>query len=224
MTMIDPKLPDITGRGRWPAPVTTPQALAWGSGGLWISSRDERRLVCVDPQTFAVRADTPTPGIAWAAVPVGDMLYLTLGEREADDRYIRRYRPGAGFDEAYRIAQPELTGSYLSHDGGHLYLSQWYEHRVLRLAADGSIVRRIDIGAEICGHVFVGGLLYVLRGTEQEDESWTVARLDPRKEKPPVEDLARVPFPCRSLAFDGQHFWTNHRAANATVCFDLPAS
>ena len=222
--MIDPKPRDITGRGRWLSPVATPQALAWASDGLWISSRDERRLVCVDPQTFAVREDAPTPGIAWAAVPVGDMLYLTLGEGEADDRYIRRYRPEVGFDESYRIAQPELTGSYLSYDGGHLYLSQWYKHRVLQLDADGGIVRSIDIGAEICGHVFAGGLLYVLRGTEQNGESWTVARLDPKEENPPVEDLARVPFACRSLAFDGQHFWTNHRAANATVRFDLPAS
>ena len=222
--MMDPKLRSITERNRRPSPVSTPQALAWSKGGLWISSRDERRMVCVDPQTFAVREDAPTPGIAWAAVPVGDELYLTLGEGEADDRYIRRYRPGAGFDGTYRIAQPELTGSYLSHDGEHLYLSQWYKQRVLQLDADGKIVRSIDIGAEICGHVFAGGLLYVLRGTEQGGESWWMARLDPKEEKPLVEDLARVPFACRSLAFDGAHFWANHRAANATVCFDLPTS
>ncbi len=220
--MIEPTLRDITGRGRWPSPVSSPQALAWGKEGLWISSRDERRLVCVDPQTFAVREEVPTPGIAWAAVSVGDVLYLTLGEGEEDNRYTRRFVPGIGFDESCRVPQPEFTGSYLSHDGGHLYLSQWYKHRVLQLDADGNIVRSIDIGAEISGHVFVDGLLYVLRGTEQDGENWRVARLDPKEDEPRVEDLARVPFQCRSLAFDGQHFRSNFRAANATVCFDLP--
>ena len=73
--------------------------------------------------------------------------------------------------------------------------------------------------AEICGHVFVDGLIYVLRGTEQGNEDWRIARLDPRKETPEIEDLARVPFPCRSLAFDGENFWTNHRAANEIISF-----
>ena len=217
-------LPSITELRRRPAPFSTPQALAWSKDGLWISSRDEKRLACVDPETWAVSEDVPTPGVAWGAVAVGDDLYVTLGEGSADDRYTRRYQPGAGFDEGYRIAQPDFTGSYLSHDGEHLYLSQWYKHRVLQLDADGGIVRTIDVGAEICGHTFVGGLLYVLRGTEQDGESWSVARLDPKEATPVIEDLAQVGFACRSLTFDGLHFWTNHRAANETVCFDLPMS
>jgi hypothetical protein len=39
---------------------------------------------------------------------------------------------------------------------------------------------------------------------------------------PKIEDLARVPFACRSLTFDGENFWTNHRAANEIVSFTLP--
>ncbi len=221
---MNAKLPVITERRRLPSPVSTPQALAWGKEGLWISSRDERRLVCVEPQTFTVREDTLTPGIAWAAVPVGEWLYLTLGEGEADDRYLRRYRPRVGFDEGYRVAVPEFTGSYLSHDGTHLYLSQWYKGLLLQLDPAGGILRSIDIGAEICGHVFVGPDLYVLRGTEREGEDWQVAKLDFRQENPVPEELARVPFACRSLCHDGAHFWTNHRSAHETVSFDLPAS
>ncbi len=34
------------------------------------------------------------------------------------------------------------------------------------------------------------------------------------------EDLARIPFAARSLAFDGSRFWTNHREANQIVAFD----
>ena len=91
-----------------------------------------------------------------------------------------------------------------------------------KLDADGNIIRKIDIGAEISGHVFIDDLIYVLRGTEQNGESWTIARLDPRQETPELEDIAIVPFACRSLTFDGEHFWTNHRAANEIISFALP--
>jgi hypothetical protein len=109
----------------------------------------------------------------------------------------------------------------LSYDGSHLYLSQWYKHRILRLDAGGNVERVIDIGLEICGHVFVDGLIYVLRGTEQGNEDWRIARLDPRDQIPAIEDLALVPFPCRSLAFDGENFWTNHRAAGEIISFAM---
>lgn len=217
-------LPAITELSRQPSPATTPQALAWHKGLLWISSRDARRLHGVDPQTWTVVEAAATPGVAWGAAAAGDCLYCVSGEGADDDRYLRRYEPGHGFDEAYRVAVPEFTGSYLSFDGDDLYLSQWYKHRVLRLDADGQILRAIDIGMEICGHTFADGWLYVLRGTEKDGEDWHVARLDPREESPRVEPLARVPFACRSLVFDGGRFWTNHRAANETVAFAWPSS
>lgn len=216
-------LPDIIEISRRFSPAVTPQALAWRDGTLWISSRDARRLHGVDPASWTVVEEAATPGIAWGGVARSDGLYFVSGEGAGDDRYLRRYMPGRGFDESYRVAVPELTGSYLSSDDGRLlYMSQWYKHRILRLDDAGNILRTIEVGAEICGHVFVDGRLYVLRGTEQDGESWHVARLDPREETPQVEELARVPFACRSLAFDGSRFWTNHRAANETVSFSLP--
>jgi hypothetical protein len=157
-----------------------------------------------------------------AGVSARQALYVTSGEDAADDRYLRRYEAGRGFDDSYRVPVPELTGSYLSFDGENLYLSQWYKHRLLQLDFAGGIQRTIAIGAEISGHVFVDGHLYVLRGTEEDGEHWHVARLDLREETPGIEELAHVPFACRSLAYDGSHFWTNHRAANETVSFALP--
>lgn len=221
---MNSNLADIVELRRLPSPTITPQALAWHEGTLWMSSRDAVRVYGVNAQTWAVVEENPAPGIPWAAVSSPGALYFTTGEGAEDDRYLRRYFPGQGFDESYSVALPELTGSYLSFDGQHFYLSQWYKHRVLRLGPDGSILRTIGIGAEICGHVFVGDWLYVLRGTEQDGERWKLARLDLREETPVVEDLARVPFACRSLTFDGQCFWTNHRAANETVAFAMPNS
>ena len=199
-------LPAIIELRRLPAPARTPQALAWGEGVLWISSRDEPRVYGVDAERWTVVEEAATPGVLWGSVATPGAVHFTSGEGAADDRYLRRYRVGSGFDEAYRVALPEWTGSYLSHDGQNLFVSQWYKHRVLQLDAEGgNVVRTIPVGAEICGHAFVEGWqLYVLRGTEQDGESWHLARLDPREAEPAVEELAQVPFACRSLAHDGR--------------------
>ena len=217
----------IIEKRRLPSPAITPQALAWDGEALWMGSRDLRRIYKIDTEGWTVREEMAAPGIPWAAVATGDALRFTIGEGAEDDRYIRRFVPGTGFAEEDRFACPDFTGSYLSYGGDHLYLSQWYKHRILKLDSRGSILRVIEAGEEICGHTFVDGLIYVLRGSEQPDgpnrtgEYWHIARLDPREEAPKVEDLARVPFACRSLTFDGTNFWTNHRAANEIVSFVL---
>jgi hypothetical protein len=212
------ELPSIAERRRFPAPAVTPQALAWHGETLWIGSRDLRRIYKMDPKSWTVLEETDAPGIPWAAVSTGKDLWFTLGEGPEDDRYLWRYEPGKGFS-GERIPCPELTGSYLSYDGRNLYLSQWYKHRILKLDERGNITRVIEVGAEICGHVFVDGMIYVLRGTEQGEGDWGIARLDPRQETPQITELARVPFQCRSLAFDGRDFWTNHREADTVVSF-----
>jgi hypothetical protein len=173
----------------------------------------------MDPRRWKVVEEMEAPGIPWAMVSAGDALWFTLGEGAEDDRYLWRYEAGKGFSGNERIACPELTGSYLSFDGEHLYLSQWYKHRILKLDASGNLTREIAIGAEVSGHVFIDGLIYVLRGTEQNGGDWRLARLDPQETTPRVEELARVPFQCRSLTFDGEHLWTNHREADRIVCF-----
>ena len=213
--------PEINERRRLPSPAITPQALAWHSNALWMGSRDLCRIYAIDVNTWTVVQETEAPGIPWAAVSIGEILRFTIGEGPDDDRYLRSCAPVSGFN-GDRIACPEFTGSYLSFDGDHLYLSQWYKHRILKLDGRGNILRVINIGAEICGHAFLDGLIYVLRGEETPNEDWRIARFDPRKETPTVEDLARFPFPCRSLTFDGVNFWTNHRAANEIVSFTLP--
>lgn len=220
--MGDLKLPTIIERGRYPSPAPVPQALAWQGDKLWMGSRDLRRIYVIDPKKWEVVQEKEPPGIPWAAVATNGTLRFTIGEGPNDDRYIRRFVPDVGFSEADKVACPEFTGSYLSYDGENIYLSQWYKHRILRLDAKGNIVRAIDIGAEISGQAFVNGMIYVLRGTEQTGESWTIARLDPLEEKPKVTDIANVPFACRSLTFDGTNFWSNHRAANEIVSFVLP--
>jgi hypothetical protein len=216
------KLPTIIERGRFPSPAPAPQALAWDGGKLWMGSRDLSRIYVIDPKEWEVLEEKEPPGVPWAAVATNGTLCFTIGEGPNDDRYIRRFVPEVGFWEQDKIACPEFTGSYLSYDGESLYLSQWYKHRILKLNASGNTLRIIDVGGEISGHTFVDGMIYVLRGTEQNGESWTIARLNPREETPQVTDIAIIPFACRSLTFDGANFWSNHRVANEIVSFALP--
>ena len=175
--------------------------------------RSIRRMATVLKQQEA-------PGIPWAAVAVNGELRFTIGEGADDDRYIYRYTPEAGFSKMF--ACPEFTGSYLSFDGKNLYMSQWYKKRVLKFDDQGNVIREIDVGAEICGHTFANGSLYVLRGQEQPNEDWRIARLNPQEETPAVEDIAVVPFASRSLTFDGELFWSNYRAKDTIISFALP--
>lgn len=245
-------LPTVTEQRRFPSPAPTPQALTWHSGSLWMGSRDLRRIYSIDPEKWKVSQELESPGIPWAAVSTGGAIRFTIGVGTDDDRYVCRFIPGKGFVAEDQIACPDFTGSYLSYDGESLYLSQWYKHQILELSlvatarrdraahdrrashaktpqrgvvttGDGEVLRVINVGAEISGHTCVDGMLYVLRGTEADGESWRIARLDPRAETPVVQDLATVPFPCRSLAHDGARFWSNHRAADAIVSFTLPS-
>jgi len=236
------KLPTIKERKRFRSPTVTPQALAWDGKQLWMSSRDLGVLYKLDGDGTKILEEVDPPGVVWAAVQTNGAMHVTIGKGLNDDRYVYRYDGKNGFTKLF--ACPDLTGSYLSYDGENLYLSQWYEQRILKFDKTGKVVRKIDIGAEICGHTFVNGAIYVLRGTENVprpqyaggpptperfrsgakpgEEQWWIARLNPADERPEVVDLAKVPFAARSLTFDGENFWSNHRAANETIYFSLP--
>jgi sugar lactone lactonase YvrE len=204
------------------SPATTPQALAWDSRNktLWMGSRDLNRIYAINSENGVVFKEEEAPGIPWAAVALNGELRFTIGEGADDDRYIYRYTPEAGFSKMFPC--PDFTGSYISFDGKNLYLSQWYRNRVIKFDDNGNVTREIDVGAEICGHTFANGLLHVLRGQEQPDERWRIARVNLKLEKPEVQDLAVVPFACRSLTFDGELFWSNYRAKNTIISFALP--
>jgi hypothetical protein len=212
--------PSVIEQRRLRAPTVTPQALAWDGHALWMSSRDLGTLYKVDRQEWRTVDEIDPPGIVWAAVATNGAMHFTIGKGLNDDRYVYRYSADAGFIRLF--ACPDFTGSYLSYDGEHLYLSQWYKHRLLKFDVAGHIIGEIDVGAEVCGHTFVDGLIYVLRGQEQPSEDWRIARLDPREQRPIIEDLAVVPFAARSLTFDGEFFWSNYRAQDLTMGFTLP--
>ena len=222
MTKTD--LPTINTQRQMRSPTITPQALAWDGEHLWMSSRDLGALYKIDINTWKVVEEIDPPGVVWAAALTNDGWRFTIGKGLNDNRYIYRYVPNEGFAKLF--ACPDFTGSYLSFDGEHYYFSQWYKGLIHKVDDSGKVFRTINVGAEICGHTFVDGMLYVLRGRENKDvpnkaEEWRIARLDPREKALEVDDLATIPFAARSLTHDGEKFWSNHRAANETISFTI---
>ncbi len=206
------------------SPTVTPQALAWDGKHFWLSSRDLGTLYKIDNQTWKIVDEIDPPGVVWAGVSLGNgEMRFNIGKGLNDDRYIYRYTPKEGFTRLF--ACPDFTGSYLGFDGEHLHMSQWYEKHILKFDEKGNVFGKIDIGEEICGFTFVDGAILVIRGVENKNvpnksEEWKIARVNGSG----VEDIATVPFASRSLAFDGENFWSNHRAANETISFALPSA
>ena len=152
---------------------------------------------------------------------VGDELRVCYGVNDDDDRVIRKFVPGHGF-HGPAIPCPDATGSQLSYDGERLFVSQFYNGRIMAIADDGSVGTVIELGRQILGHVVVGGRFYVITAGDESDEVYQLARVDARHGSPLVEDIACVPFAARSIAFDGERFWTSHREADQIVAFARP--
>ncbi|MBC5815070.1 MAG: hypothetical protein GIW97_00870 [Candidatus Eremiobacteraeota bacterium] len=206
---------------RAPSPAPLPQSLAFDGQFLWMGSIETSRIYAIDPLQWTVKEESQAPGKPWGMTSIGDELRVLCGEPPDDDRFIRRFIPGHGFKSEYRLACPENTGSQLGYDGKNLAISQWYNHKVVTVDDAGKIVRTLVAPRGICGQVFADGAFYLLTtGDEEASDDYYVTRVDPKDGS--AKDLARVPFPGRALAFDGQKFWSNHREAHEMVAFTLP--
>ena len=76
----------------------------------------------------------------------------------------------------------------------------------LKFDIQGNVICEINVGAEICGHTFANGSLYVLRGQRTAERRLANRATNPQEETPTAEDIAVVPFASRSLTFDGELF------------------
>ena len=81
------------------------------------------QLSVMDPKTWTVPQEFDVPGIPWAATSTVTRSG-SISAKAGHDRWLHHYVPGKGFSEREPILCPDYTGSYLSHDGKHLYLSQ----------------------------------------------------------------------------------------------------
>jgi hypothetical protein len=214
---------NVTELRRLPSPAPQPHAIAFDGTRLWMGSLLSHRLYSIDPASWTARDEGQAPGRPWGMTVVGDELRVMCGEGDDDLRIIRRFVPGHGFkmrDGA--IPAPEDTGSQLAYDGDRLYVSQWYNKRILSLDESGTVGSVIDVPHEIAGQVVVDGRFYLVTTDDEETEEYFLTRVDARGPQPIVEDIARIPWRARALAFDGTNFWTNHREADQMIAFARP--
>ena len=213
---------DIRELQRLSSPAPKPQALAWGGATLWMGSRATKRIYAIDPASWTVGWQTAAPGTPWGMAVVGRELRVLCGETSDDNRIIRRCVPGQSFDKEFALPCPDDCGSHLSFDGQKLHLSQWHPKKLLTLGEGGAVERIISVPHGICGQVYVDGCFYLATTDDEESTDYWLTRVDPRLSPPKMDDLVRIPFAARALAFDGKNFWTNHREQNEIVSFARP--
>jgi len=206
---------------RLASPAPLPQSLGFDGTRLWMGSRETSRLYSIDPNTWESRDEGTAPGIPWGLTVAGDQLFVCCGEPPDDDRFIHHFTPGHGFHASDRIAAPDNTGSYLGYDGDSLYLAQWYRKRILAIGRDGSVGTIVHAPRGVCGLVITNGCFYCVTTDDEEAGVYFLTKIDARGGA--TSDLGQIPFAARSLAFDGTHFWTNHRDANQIVAFEAPS-
>lgn len=208
------------------SPFPKPQALAIDGGTFWVSSRATKKFYALDRATWRPTWETAAQDgqTVWGATVVGGSVYVVCGldAENVDERTIRRVVPGQGFDAAFRVACPDGMGSHLSHDGATLVLSQWYPQKLISIAGDGTPGRVIELPHQVVGHCFARGAFWLATSLDEESPTeYFLERCDPRTGQ--CQDVARIGFPARALAFDGERFWTNHREANQIVGFAAPS-
>jgi hypothetical protein len=213
---------NVTELLRLPSPAPKPQSLAVDGTTLWMGSRETCRIYAIDASTWAARDEAVAPGVPWGMAVVGDELRVIYGEGDDDDRVVRRFVPGHGFTSKGGFRCPDGTGSQLGWDGDVLYISQWYNRRVVGVDGAGAVLSTVDVPHGVCGQVVVQGRFYLVTTDDEENGPYWLTRVDARGATPVCEDLAVIPFPARALAFDGERFWTNHREADQIVAFARP--
>jgi hypothetical protein len=187
-----------------------------------MGSRETKHIYGINPITWTVIWESSAPGTPYGMTIMAGELRVLCSETTDDNRIIRRCIPLQGFDGKFGIPCPDDTGSQLGYDGHRLHVCQWYRRRVLALGSEGQVERVINIPHGVCGQVFLGAFLFLVTTDEEEKGDYWLTRVDLRPATPAIEDLARIPFAARSLAFDGTRFWTNHREQNQIVSFARP--
>jgi hypothetical protein len=220
--MTQTALQDIVELMRVDAPTLRPQAIAFDGTSLWIGSIETERLYAVAPQTWTVSDEISVPGKPWGMTVAGDELLVLLGQTDEDHRTIYRVVPGHGLRNSSAIPCPEDTGSHLSYDGDSLYVSQWYNKRIIALDETGKAGTIVDLPHEVCGHTIVAGCFYCVTTDDEKSGTYYLTRVDARGPAVTSVDLATIPFNARGLAFDGERFWTNDREIHQTVAFARP--
>ena len=220
----DVNLPQPREARRYPSPRKGPQGLAWDGETMWLTSAADGRVYALDPQARNVRHEFTPPHVALGITYAGSGFRMVLApeidepDLERDRRYVYSFMAGAGFAQCFPC--PDFSGSFLAYADGRLYLSQAWDKKLIELDAAGAPVREVQLERRPVGMTIVNGAFYLAT----VDEDWAEGRLQRLALEAPassIETLLSFPFKPRSVAYDGERFWTADRNNDALVSFTL---
>ena len=110
----------------------------------------------------------------------------------------------------------------MAYADGALYISQAWDKKVVQLDATGAAVSEIRLERRPVGVTIVDRAFYLAT----VDDDWMegqLQRLGIGAPAPSIETLRSFPFKPRSVAYDGERFWTADRNNHAIVSFTLVA-
>lgn len=183
-----------------------------------MGSLDSSTIYEIDPATWQVRAKTAAPGKPYGMAVLGGVLRVVVSIGEEDDRYLYRFVRDRGFDEAGRIALPDLSGSHLASDGSALYLLQVGKRQIVTLDDRGAVTKESRLQQRLVGIGYADGTLYALAGDE-EFEHLHLASVDLHGSEAVVTEIASISDEARALTHDGNAWWTSYRDENQIGAF-----
>ena len=134
-----------------------------------------------------------------------------------------RNTPRASSEAARRrMLATRRTGSSAEMDLRRRLHSRGLRYSVDVAPIQGSKSRADIVFPSIRLAVFVDGCFYLVTTDDEDTLDYWLTRVDAKTSTPQIEDLIRIPFAARALAWDGTHFWTNHRERNQIVSFARP--
>jgi YVTN family beta-propeller protein len=202
------------------SPGGRPQPLAYRDTTLWVGAWDTDTIYAVDPSTWKVVDEVGAPGRPYGIAVTGNEMRVVVSLGADDDRYLYRFVPGKGFDEASKTPCPDLTGSHLAWYDGTLYLAQLGLRRIVALDERGAIAREIALPTH-CGGIGAGAGAFYIISADEEFDNLTLATLDVGVPAPQAVTLASLNPEARALAFDGKAWWTSYREQNEIVSFEV---
>jgi outer membrane protein assembly factor BamB len=203
---------------RKPSPGGLPQPLAYRDKTLWVGAWDTDKIYAVDPATWKVLDEIGAPGKPYGMAALGDEIRVVVSIGADDDRYLYRFVPGKGFDEASKTPCPDFTGSHLAAGNGTLYLLQMGLKRILAFDERGAIAREIALPTR-CGGIGVRDGAFYMISADEEFDNLTLATLDVELDSPQAVAVATLNPEARALTFDGSAWWTSYREQNEIVSF-----
>ena len=201
--------------------------MAWDGESLWVTSAANGRLYALDPKTWSIRREFVPPHVALGVTYTGSDFRLILApsidepDLERDRRFVYSFTVDAGFAECFPC--PDYSGSFLACANGTLYLSQAWDKKLIELDEGGAPVREVQLERRPVGITIVEHAFYVAT----VDDEWVngqLQRLGVDAAASSTETLLSFPFKPRSVAYDGERFWTADRNNHALVSFTLAIS